>query len=250
MKAEDNAAGLNFVEFVEDERPEADAFLRENNLRWSAYLSTGNGSSSPYTNGRGQLEGNSGVAFTIATTKASGPGAFTGFSSTYAFTPENLGDGVYKKMTDELSSMPSSDYGEYGVMAVTSPRDLFPPLGLSIIQVYEDGTERDVTDVMIDIGFEISKMSEGVITAYWGALVANRDASDSDYYMPIVLSTIGEEGHILFDGNRDGSLTGAFYIAQKETDAGGGSGCNIGPGAFMLAVLCTGTALLRRKRGH
>ncbi|MDR2181008.1 MAG: hypothetical protein LBP21_11945, partial [Synergistaceae bacterium] len=113
----------------------------------------------------------------------------------------------------------------------------------------DENTRRDVTDVMIDIGFEISKMGEGEITAWWGVLVADRDVSDAGSYLPIVLSSIDESGHILFDGKGDGRIDGTFYIARKSGDSSGGSGnggggCGIGLGALaFLACLW----ILRRK---
>jgi hypothetical protein len=249
MPAEDNATGsaLNFSEFVEGQFPEADAFVAENGLRWSGYLATGKGSGAFYTEGKNQLSGESGVTFTLPMT-ASDVDAFTGFSSVYVFTPENLGERVYETLTDELSDLPAAET-PYGRMVVVSPRELFPKLGLSIVQVYDDGTERDVTDVMIDIGFVISKMSEGETTAWWGVLVADRNASDDGYNMPVVLSSIGEDGHILFDGKRDDSINGTFYIARTGTDKKSGSGgCDtFSLGKFAMAGVVL-SATLRKKR--
>jgi hypothetical protein len=133
---------------------------------------------------------------------------------------------------------------------VASPGELFPKLGLSFVQVYGDGKVRDVTGVMIDIGFDISKMSEGEVTASWGMLVADRDASDARYNIPVVLSSIGEDGHILFDGKRDNNINGTFYIAQTpsqptQTAKNSGGGCNAGLGAFAF-VLWAGAKKITR----
>ena len=246
MPAANNEAGLNFADFIEGQQPEADAFTAENGLRWSAYLATGQGSGAFYTKGKDQLDGSSGVTFSISM-KTSDLDAFTGFSSVYVFTPKNLGERVYETLTDELSSRPAEE-NPYGKMVVVSPRKLFPKLGLSIVQVYSDGTERDVTDIMIDIGFEISKMSEGETTAYWGMLVADRDASDTGYNIPVVLSYIGEDGHIAFDGERNDRIEGTFYIARKSEDSGsGGGGCDAGLGVLALVGLAVGSALLRSR---
>jgi hypothetical protein len=130
---------------------------------------------------------------------------------------------------------------------VASPGELFSKLGLSFVQAYGDGKERDVTGVMIDIGFDISKMSEGEVTASWGMLVADRDASDAGYNIPVVLSSIGEDGHILFDGKRDNDINGTFYIAQAPSGPiqpdqpdqpvkNSGGGCNAGLGAFAFVL--------------
>jgi hypothetical protein len=246
MPPAENKGELSFTEFVEGQFPEADAFLAENGLRWSGYLATGKGSSAFYTEGKNQIEGKSGVTFIIST-KTSVADAFTGFASVYVFTPQGVGENVYKKLVDELNSLPAMDYGEYGKMVVVSPGNLFPKLGLSILQVYSDGTERDVTDVMIDLGLEISKMNEGETTAYWGVLVADRAASDVSYNIPITLSSIGEDGHILFDGKRDNTINGTFYIARTAKESGSSGGCDVGLGALALAVLAA--ALLRVKRG-
>jgi uncharacterized GH25 family protein len=241
MPAADNGAGLNFAEFVEGQLPEADSFLAENQLRWAAYLASGRGSSSFYTEGKNQLAGDSGVAFTIPV-KNSEPDAFTAFSSVYVFTPQNIGEDAYKTLADELSTRTA----EYGAMIVASPGELFPKLGLAIVQVYADGTERDVTGVMVDAGFETSKMAEGETAVYWGVLVADRAASSADNNIPVVLSSIGEDGHILFDGKRDGSIDGTFYIARASAPAGKSSGgCDAGLGIFALAGLASTVASRR-----
>jgi hypothetical protein len=234
MPAGNNGAELGFAEFVEGELPEADAFFAENNLRWSAYLATGQGSSAFYTEGKNQLEGGSGVTFTIPV-KDSGADALTGFFSVYNFTPRNIGEDVYKILIDELSSLPA----ENG-MTVASPGELFPKLGLSVFQVYADGTERDVTDVIVDAGFMTMETGEGgsETAVYWGQLVADRDASAAGYSIPVVLSSIGEDGDIVFDGKKDGKIEGTFYIARTGSSGGSGGGCDAGFfGMFALAGL-------------
>jgi hypothetical protein len=243
MPAGDNGAGLGFGEFIEGELPEADAFFAENNLRWSGYLATGQGSSAFYTEGKNQLEGNSGVTFTIPV-KNSGADALTGFFSIYAFTPRNIGEDAYKTLMDELNSLPA----ENG-MVVASPGKLFPKLGLSIFQVYADGTERDVTDVIVDAGFMTTETSEGgsETAVYWGQLVADRDAA-AGYSIPVVLSSIGEDGDIVFDGKRDGKIEGTFYIARTGgSSSGSGGGCDAGFfGAFALIGLAVRGLVSRR----
>ncbi|MDR1622393.1 MAG: DUF4198 domain-containing protein [Synergistaceae bacterium] len=246
MPAANNEAGLGFAEFIEDQLPEADAFFAENNLRWSAYLATGQGSSAFYTKGKNQLEDNSGVTFTVPVGN-SGADALTGFFSVYTFTPGNIGEDAYKTLTDELSLLPASEGG----MVVAGLGELFPKLGLSIFQVYADGTERDVTHVMVDPGFLTSETSEGgsETAMYWGALVADRAHADG-YSIPVVLSSSGEDGDIVFDGKRDAKIDGTFYIARRseDSDNNGSGGCNVGLGGFVLVGLGCVSSLRRRAR--
>jgi hypothetical protein len=94
---------------------------------------------------------------------------------------------------------------------------------------------------MVDAGFDVSRNENGEISMWWGTLVADRDASDASYNIPIVLSSIGEDGHILFDGKSDNHIDVKLYISQHKQNSGsrGGSGCNVGvAGLFGTAMIC------------
>ncbi|MDR1732750.1 MAG: DUF4198 domain-containing protein [Synergistaceae bacterium] len=245
MPQSNNEAGLFFADFIEGAIPEADAFLSKNNLRWAGYVAVGNGSSQIYREGKNQLEGNSGADFTIPTTAAAGVSAMTGFGGVYTFAPDNLGESLYKDMEEKLNA---SGVTPTGGMIVLHPREIFPNLGLRILQVYDDGTERDVTEDVVEAGFDVSRMSEGEITAWWGALVADRDVSGS-HFIPITLSSVGEDGKILFDGKADGKIESIFYIAGSANDdkSSDGSGCSAGmAGAGSFGFLLLGLILTRR----
>jgi hypothetical protein len=242
MQPTDNTAGLFFSDFIEGAIPESDAFFEKNNLRWASYATTGNGNSRFYTDGDNQLDGNSGVSFTILTNASVGVAAMTGFGSIFTFTPDNIGESVYNALRDKLSTLEIEESG----MIVAHPSAIFPDLGLKIVQVYADGTDCDVTADVVDAGFIVSGMDEGEIPVYWGALVADRGISGSNF-LPIRLSSVGEDGKILFDGERDNKISGTFYIARVTDDARNSSnGCDTGFGVFGAAIFALGIALATR----
>ncbi|MDR1514360.1 MAG: DUF4198 domain-containing protein [Synergistaceae bacterium] len=245
MPAASNAAGLGFGDFFKGQQPEADEFEDANKLTWAHNVATGSGSSKPLTGGKNQLDGNSGVAFTIETEAGPEIGAFTGFFGIYAFTPENIGNDTYASLADKLARTPPEPEG----MIVPDMGELFSGLGLHVYQIYYDGSQRDVTDLVVDAGFDISKQDEGEIAMWWGALIADRDASEASYSIPVVLSSIGEDGHILFDGRKDDRIDGKFYIARGGQSSSGGGGCDAGTlGVFAMASLCCALALCAPKK--
>jgi hypothetical protein len=243
MPEANNGAWLGFADFIKGQQPEADEFEDINKLTWAHNAATGSGSSELLTGEENQLDGNSGVAFTIETKAEAGISALTGFFSMYTFTPENLGNDVYSSLVEKLAQSPSRP--EDG-MFLPNMGELFSDLGLCIRQIYYDGSQRDVTDLMVDAGF--IKQSESETVMWWGALVADRGATDASYSLPIVLSSIGEDGHILFDGRMDGRIDGKFYIAWAEKSPASG-GCDAGTsGLAAIVMACCALALGRFKK--
>ncbi len=78
----------------------------------------------------------------------------------------------------------------------------------------------------------------------YGGMTADHDASNSQYALPYELS-IGEKGNLLYDGKKDNTLTGTWYLARKDDSDDSSGGCNAGFGA--LALLAA-VAALRKKR--
>jgi nickel transport system substrate-binding protein len=237
MRQADNKAGLFFSDFIEGAIPESDMFFAKNNLRWASYVTKGGGESAPYAGGKEQL-GGSGVTFTIPA--AAGTDAITGFGATYTFTRDNIGESSYAVLESKLSaSEPDPESG----MVIIHPSQVLPEMGLSVVQVYGGGGERDVTADVVEAGFDVSKMADGEVTMWWGALVADRDVSGT-HYLPIWLSSVGERGKILFDGAHDGKISGTFYISGVPESKGSGGGCDAGfTGLFAMLFALAGEAV-------
>lgn len=242
-----NVAGIQFSEFPAGSVPEADDFLANNNLRWASSTATGTGSSSLYTGGKNQLPGESGFRFTVPTTTTSGADVFTGFMSVYELSAASIGQATFDALAEVLKKEPVISEGGMN-FTVPDIKTLFPSLGLHFFQIYDNGTERDVTSVMM-AGMEVSGIDQGVVNMFWGALLVDRDVVNGVISQPIDISSVGEYGAMLYDGKHDGNLSGTFYFAKKSSvtdDDDGSSGCDAG---FGIGALVLGLAALVARRG-
>ena len=237
-----NAAGLIFL--ATQDTPAYTEQLKvaaDNGLVWADNYVLKDGSvSSVFSGGAKQLDSASGFSFSVPTAGIpAGRNAALGLNAVYYFTPENLGQGKFDRLSEALGALETVGGGwampDYSVLA---------NLGLAVRARYPDGSERDITP-LISFGMN-AEMIPGTIMFSYGAVIVDREVTDEEG-KELYLSDENEV--LLSDGREDGIVTGTWWIASDDDSGGSGGGCSVGRGAIAGLILLAG-ALKASRRGQ
>ena len=200
-----NGAGLNFlltpkgyIDAVDDEL-DSNKFVNA-----SDYTTLAENSTTEYTSGRNEIAG-SGFTFDIVLDGVSDDyTGIVGFGKIVVMNSTTLGS-LYDSVYTAVNSIPVGESGWREIPKFSALNSA----GLKVVQVFPDGTSRDIsnltgTGAMID--------SDGSIMFFYGIMAADSSTITEGEY------TLSPEGETLInDGLRDGHISTTIYIEGTQS---------------------------------
>jgi hypothetical protein len=195
-----------------------------------------------YSGGTNQIPGDSGFTLSISTKgNDSGLTPTLGIGRYFYLTKENLGNKAFGDMLSLVESMEPNEENR-----VSPDPSRLSSIGFGVRCRYPDGTERDITDLIV-IEIELNEKDDGKLKLVYGCMIVDREITNDQEGKALD----GTGNTYLSDGEANSKIEATWWITNtnKEGTATGGGGCNSGFAGLAFVCLPIFTALFQRKCG-
>lgn len=243
-----NRAGMTFTR---DDSADMTALLDSLGMTWIDDLVASPRGATNHHKGRPhQLTDSGGFSFNIPTDGGTDVrrGAVR-VAASFGFSENNIGGGTFDRMRSDIRGMPDRHVTEGGrVYFVPKNGDFLKKYGVSVKALFTNG---DIYDVTEDFGVRImiGDADRGSLMLYLDALYADSDRMAGDLRQQKTTPD-GRTVTIFYDGLRDGTLNGTFWLTKEAASDGADGGCDAGGASVAAAFSAALVRAVRRQKGR